>query len=444
MSGITGQTLSLFGAALKRNYHGPIVDQLNNLSPLYRLLSKREEYVAGDGLTAFVPIKIRRNQGIAAVADGGVLPTARYVKTKQLEIPLMYNYGAIEFTGPAIAASQKSAWAFANVVDLEVSSMVEGMKVEINRQLYTPASGYICMTNGADQSGSNSTVTVDNPGTQLLDEGMPIRSFPDTTSGSAVGDSDLSEGLTESTSHIIGNILSSTTFQLSDYTDAEITTEKWATNRFIFRYSNRGNEMNGLMDLIDDYSLQGTSSWYALGLGLQTIHGLSRSTYPILEAKIRHNSNSTTAITEERIQDLLDDIEKASGKNNEKSKNLIIMTTYGARKKYWLELSPDRRYNQPLKLTGGWQALAFQSGSENIPLISDRHCTSNTMFVIDRRFMAIYRASNFDWMDRDGNMLQRKIDSAGRYDAYEAILYCYQNLGCTSFKNQGALRDISE
>ncbi len=44
----------------------------------------------------------------------------------------------------------------------------------------------------------------------------------------------------------------------------------------------------------------------------------------------------------------------------------------------------------------------------------------------------------------DGSMFQRKIDSSGTYDNYEARMYCYMNLGCKSFKNQGVLRDISE
>ena len=443
---VDGQTLALFAGALKKDYHGPIIDALNNISALYRLLDKDEDIdVSGDSLKAIVPIKTRRNQGIGARAEGGALPTARYVKTVQMEIPLMYNYGAIQFSGQSIKASRKSSTAFAKVVDLEINSMIEGIKIDTNRQFFAPASGFLCMTSAAEDEGDSTTVSVDKPGNQWLEEGMPIESFPDTTDGAAGGDADISEGLTEATAHIVGKIpnSSSTSFTLHTYADADSAGEKWSNDRYIFRYGARGNEMNGLMDIIDDYSLQSTSSWFALQLGLQTIHGLSRSTYPILEAVIAHGSNVNRDLTEIIIQDHLDTIEKRSGKTGDQ-KTLMFMTTYGVRKMYADLLQSDRRYMKPLELVGGWKALAYQSGNSEIPMLVDKHCVPNTLFTIDRRFMNIYRASNFDWMDMDGSMFQRKIDSNGRYDSYEAVLYSYMNLGCKSFGNQGAIRDLNE
>ncbi|KKN73611.1 hypothetical protein LCGC14_0399270 [marine sediment metagenome] len=441
-----GQDLSNFAGALKRDYHGPIVDALNNLSILYSQLDKNEEdvQVSGEGFSAYIPIKVKRNvRGVAVRAEGGVLPTAGHTTVKQLVIPLMYNYGGINFTGQVIKASAKSATSFAKVADLEVKDMVTNFRIGTNRQMFAPASGYLCQTNGADQSGSNSTVTVNNPGTQWFEVGMTVQSFPDTTSGAASGDSDISQGLTEPTSHMVGNILSSTTFQLNDYTDAEITTEKWATDRFIFNWGARTLEMNGLMDIIDNYSLQSTSSWFGLQLGLQTIHGLSRSTYPILESNIEHGSNSNRDISEGLLQDLLDAIEKSAGKQQD-NRTLHFITTYGVRKMYADLLQADRRYMKPVDLKGGWKTLAYQSGNDLIPFIVDKHCTPNTVFCFDTRYLKIYRAGNFDWMDFDGHMFRQKVDTSGRYDVWEAMMYCYMNLGCSSFRNQGALRDISE
>ena len=439
---LAGQTLTTFAGALKRNYSGPIIDALNNMTPLYRLLEKDEESVSGEDLKAYIPFKSRRTQGIGARAEGGALPTARHTKVTQMAVPLAYIYGAIQFSGQAIKASQKSATAFAKVVDLEINDMIEAIKIDVNRQFFGDATGALCMTNGTG-AGSSSTVTVDTPGTQWLEEGMPIQSFPDKTTGAAVADSDISEGLTEATSHIVGRILSDTTFQLNDYNDAEITTEKWADNRYIFRWGSRANEMMGLKGIIDNEAIKGTSSWFGDGTAVTTIQGLSRATYPILDAVIEHNSNTNTAISEKRIQSLLDSIEKASGKKDNQP-HLIMVTTYGVRKNLVDLLQADRRYMQPLKLVGGWQALGYQSGNYQIPLIVDRHALPNSILVLDRRYLKIYRASNFDWMDMDGSMFQRKIDSSGRYDSYEAVLYSYSNLGCSSFKNQGALRDISE
>ncbi|MDP2363607.1 MAG: hypothetical protein Q8M94_07545, partial [Ignavibacteria bacterium] len=231
-----GQTLTNFAGALKRDYHGPIIDSLNNLSILYSQLDKNEEdvQVSGEGFSAYIPIKTKRNvRGVAVRAEGGVLPTAGHTTVKQLVIPLMYNYGGINFTGQVIKASAKSATAFAKVADIEVKDMVTNFRIGTNRQMFAPASGYLCQTNGTG-AGASSTVTVDHPGTQWLENGMTVASFPNTTTGAAVADSDVSEGLTEPTSHMVGNVLSDTTFQLNDYTDAAIATEKWATDRYVF------------------------------------------------------------------------------------------------------------------------------------------------------------------------------------------------------------------
>lgn len=440
---VNGQTLTLFAGALKRDYHGPIIDSLNNMTPLYRLLDKNEDVdVSGESFYAYVPIKTRRTQGIGARAEGGALPTARYTKTLQLAIPLAYNYGAIQFTGQAIKASEKSATSFAKVVDLEIKDMVDAIKIDTNRQFFNDGTGSLCMTNGTG-TGSSSTVTVDTPGTEWLEEGMPIESFPDKTTGAAVVDEGISQGLTEATAHIVGSVLSDTTFQLNDYNDAEITSEKWATDQYIFRYGARANEAMGLKGIIDNEAKKATSSWFGDGTAVTTIHGQSRATYGILDATINHNNNTNTNITELRIQGLLDDIEKAAGKKDNES-NLIFMTTYGVRKSYVDLLQADRRFVKPLELVGGWQAIAYQAGSKEIPMIVDRHCLPNALLAIDRRYVNIHRASNFDWMNMDGNMFQRKIDSNGRYDSYEAMLYAYMSLGCSSFRNQGALRDITE
>ncbi len=440
---VDGQTLSLFAGALKRDYHGPITDSLNNMTALYRILDKEEEgiEVSGEGLTAYAPIKTRRTQGIGSVAEGGPLPTARQTKILQLEIGLAYCYGAIQFTGQSIKASQKSATAFAKVVDLEINDMVEAIKIDTNRQFFGDSTGVMCLTNG---TGGQSTVTVDTPGTQYLEEGMPILTdaSSDGTTGAASSE-DISHGLTESTAHIVKKILTSTTFMLGTYADVEESAEQWHTDHYMFRYLSPGNEMMGLKGIIDNEAIKATSSWDSTGNATTTIHGKSRSSYGILDATINHNSNTDTNITEIRIQGLLDDIEQKAGKKDNES-NLILMTTYGVRKAYVDLLQSDRRYVKPLELVGGWQAIAYQSGSKNIPIIVDRHCLNHAMLAIDRRYVKIYRASNFDWMDMDGSMFQRKIDSSGRYDSYEAMLYAYMALGCTSFPNQGALRDITE
>ena len=440
---MAGNTLTLLAGALKKDYHGPIVDTLNNMTPLMSLLDKDYESVAGTSLQAVVPIKLRSTQGIGAIAEGSALPVAKYVKTAQLLISLAYNYGSIKFTGQAIAASRKSATAFANVIDLEVNDMTSSMKVDTNRQFYGDGSGWLAITNGTG-SGAH-LVTVDNPGTQYLRPGMAIQSFADLDTPVADSD-DISHGKSVGSEDIVKSIPSSTTFELGTSADAEAS-ETWADDRYICRAQAAGNEMIGLKAIVDNEAIKATSSWYGLGDATTTIHGLSRSTYPRLDSVIVHNDNVNTNITEARIQELLDDIEDESGKQDSAATQ-ILMTTKGVRKAYVDLLAADRRYVKPLQLIGGWQAIGYQAGNRLIPMLVDKHCIPNTMFALDRRYLKIYRAGDYDWMSGPtggDNMFRQTITSSGgTEDAYEANMFVYQGLGCSSFKNQGALRDITE
>lgn len=440
---MAGNTLTLLAGALMKDYHKPIIDNLNNMTALMSLLDKDYESVSGEGLEAIVPIKLRRTQGIGAVAEGGALPIAKYTKTAKLTIGLAYNYGSLKFTGQSVAASRKSATAFANVIDLEVNDMTEAMKIDTNRQFYGDGSGWLCMTNGTGSSAH--LVTVDNPGTQWLENGMGIQSFA-SLSSSSVDANDISYGASAGAEDMVGSKPSSTTFELVTHADVEAS-EDWATNRYIVRAGARDNEMVGLKAIVDNEAIKGTSSWYGLGDAITTIHGLSRATYPLLDATIVHNSNTNTNITEARIQELLDDIESASGKKGSEATQ-IMMTTHGVRKAYVDLIQADRRYVKPLELIGGWEAIGYQAGNRLIPMLVDRHCIPNTLFVLDRRYLKIYRASDYNWMtgpNREGNMFRQTITSSGgTEDAYEANMFIYQSLGCSAMKNNGALRDITE
>ena len=398
---ITGATLSAIQGALKRFYIGPIQDQLNSATVLLKRLQRNEKDVSGDTLTAYVPLVFERNQGIGARADGGALPTARFRGVKQTAIPLKYNYGRIEITGPAIAGSRNAANAFMKVVDFEIRGMVEGMKVDINRQLLNDGSGAMCRVNG---TSTGTTVTVDEPGTQYLEAGMYIDTYSAKTGGSA--------GLDSSS---IASITSSTAFVLDSAGTA-------TDNYFIFREDARGNEMMGMLGVIDDTTYTST---------LQSIDKTSDTWF---QANVLANAGTNRALTLDLMQRASDEAEIDGGRIS------LILSNYELRRKYADLLVADKRFVNKLTLDGGFSALEYSAGGEPIPYVVDRHGRANTIFFIDESTFAIYRASDFDWMDSDGNILSR----VSGYDAYEAILAVYQNLGCSASNHNTVLRDLSQ
>jgi hypothetical protein len=66
------------------------------------------------------------------------------------------------------------------------------------------------------------------------------------------------------------------------------------------------------------------------------------------------------------------------------------------------------------------------------------------MYFIDESKLKLYRPHEWTWMNRDGNMWQRKITSAGVYDAYNATMYVYNQLGTEKRNAHAVIQDITE
>ena len=397
---ITGSTLSEIQGALKRFYLGPIRNQLNNATVLLSRLQRNEEDVNGDTLTARVPLVYERNQGVGARADGGSLPTARSRKVKQTAIPLAYNYGRIEVTGPAIAGSRNASGAFMKVIDFEIKGMVEGIKVDVNRQLFGDGTGYLCQVNG---TSTGTTVTVDTPGTDYLEDGMYI----DTITGGAVSVSASS----------IASVASATQFTLD-------TAATMTDNYYIVRTGSYNVEMMGLKGIIDDTTYTTTLQGITKSAGNDTW----------FRANVLDNGGTNRALTLNLMQQASDEAEKKGGRIS------LIVSNFELRRKYADLLVADKRFVNQLRLNGGFSALEYSAGGEPIPYVVDKHAIKNTLMFVDESTLALYRASDFDWMDDDGNILSR----VSGYDAYEAILYVYMNLGCTAPNHSTVLRDVTQ
>ena len=98
------QTVASGVGILKNFYQGPIKDQLSEDLPIYRAAEKVKKGWSGAQVNR--PLRLQRNQGIGAVADGGTLPSVGRQGQVQATILAKYNYLRFGLTGPMIAASQ--------------------------------------------------------------------------------------------------------------------------------------------------------------------------------------------------------------------------------------------------------------------------------------------------------------------------------------------------
>ena len=395
-----GSTLSTFDAILKTQYLGPIREQLNSSSVLYSRLEKNEDSVVGKNFT--IPLHYGRNEGVGARAEGGTLPAAGNQAYKECIVPMRYQYGRIQITGPTIKAARSNEGAFLRAVDSEMRGLERDMKSSMNRQAFGDGTGLLA-TVAASGSGT-STVVVDS--TAKLRVGMPIDIIVKTTGAATAG-------LAGTT---VASITDATTFTISGTLAGSP-----AGTYGVYIAGSRNNEMMGLSGIVS---------------ATATLQSLDVANYPWWKATVLANGGTNRAISDTLLQTAIDTLE-----SNSSGMCTAMYTSFGVRRAYQALLTATKQLVNTQKLQGGYEAINYLGGSHGvIPMIADKDAPANKIFIVDEDELAIYRLADFDWMQEDGSILSR----VSGVDAYEAVLYVYQELG-TSMRNAHVLlSDITE
>lgn len=402
------QDLTNIGGMLKRLYIGPIREQLNNSTVIYNRLEKNEDDVSGEDLTARIPIFHKRNQGVGFRAESSDLPTAGRRDHQQTLIAMAFLYGQIQVSGQAIKASRNKNTAFARVVDNEIKGMVQALRIELNRSCWGTGSGALSRTN---QTGGTITAetlfSVDNAA--LFEEGMIVDTYAAESGGSVI-------------------LNSKTIFQVDRRNNKiSLTTEEDITdNEFWFREDGRGLYTMGLKGLVDGADSSGNRL-------VTTLQGIDRSANFFWDGNVLDNAGTPRNLSLELTQQAYE-----LGEIIGQGKVSMICSEYSLRRAYLDLLVGQRRFVKDLKLDGGFSALEYSGGGEPIPWTVDYMAPTGQVYMLDERTLAVYRASDFDWMDLDGAVLRKVVNK----DAYEATAYCYLNIGSSAPNKSTVLRDV--
>lgn len=397
---MAGTTLNTFDAILKTQYLGPIREQLNNSCVLYSRLEKNYDSVVGKNFT--IPLHYGRNEGVGARGEGGTLPTAGHQSYKECIVPMRYQYGRIEITGPTMKAARSNEGAFVRAVDSEMRGLERDMKVSLNRQAFGDGTGLLATV--AASGSATTTVKVDT--TARLRVGMPVDIITKAAGVATAG---------KAGTYITG-ITDATTFTIADSLGGTPD-----TSYGVYIAGSRGIEMMGLGGIVS---------------ATATLQGLDVASYPWWKATIQGNSGTPRAISDSIIQKAIDTLEA-----NSSGMATAIYTSFGVRRAYQALLTATKQLVNTQELKGGYKAIAYEGGAHGIiPIIADKDAPAGKMFIVDENELSIYRLADFDWMQEDGAILSRVSSK----DAYEAVLYVYQELG-TSMRNAHVLvEDITE
>ncbi len=341
------------------------------------------------------------------------LPSPRTQDYRDAQVRLSYGYGAIQLSGQSFELASSNVQAFASLLDQEMNGIKEGLKKETNRQVYGTSQGVLAV---ATASGSTTTLVTTNA--QYVEIGM----FVD---------------LYNSTSTVVTPVLANANVQISNvtgpvagnYTITFATTVTSTTSGFfITRTGSHQKEPVGFEQIVAGLATTAT----ALGDGTGALYNITHATWT------GNMDTSGGAISEGRMINMIDTIRTRGGKTT------AIFTSLGVRRSYANLLEQQRRYVNTTKFTGGFSGIAFTTDGGEIPIVADFDCQPGRMYYMNEGELKLYRAADWSWMNRDGNLWQRLIDSSGEYDAYRARLFSYWQLGTHRRNSHGLQTSITE
>ena len=362
------------------------------------------------------PVHLRRNTGVGARSETGTLPTAGRQTYVESKIKAKHLYGRITLTGAVIAASKGDRGAFASALRTEVDGMRTDLRNDMNRQCFgnnvtiaptqpgddvnlTGISGVL----GIVSNVVGTTVTVTNPGTRFLKQGMNIH----------VGTHDeLMAGNHQTTS------VSSVTDTADFVKDAAGTVEQ---HDIIVRGDasdhSFGNEITGLDTIVE---------------GSGELQGIDPASSGEWVAKKFDNGGVSRPLSLELMQLAVDAADEIGGTEPD-----VIMGHHSMRREYVNLLTSDVRY-APEQLKGGFQKLTYAGGSTPITIEFDKHAPYNKLFFIRSSDIKLYVQQDWKWADRDGSTFSRLQNQ----DAWEAFMLWYGNLGCERRNSHVVITDL--
>jgi hypothetical protein len=407
-------TLTTAANILKEVYEPRVRDQLQSEVIAISRLEKTSEGVETNsvgGKYVRFGVRVQRNHGIGSRNEMEALPSPRTQDYRDAQLRLSYGYGAIQLSGQSFELADSNAQAFAAVLEQEVDGIKEGLRKETNRQAYGTSQGVLAVA----ASGSTTTFVVSSvSGLQYLEIGMFVDIY-------------------NSTSTVASPVLVTANVQITDINTTTLTvtiTTAGAVGAgyFMTRAGSHQKEPVGFEQIVAGLASTAT----ALGNGAGALYNITHGTWT-------GNMDTTAgAISEGRMINMVDTIRTRGGRTT------VGFCSLGVRRAYANLLEQQRRYINTTEFKGGFSGIAFTTDYGEIPIVADFDCQAGRLYFLNEKEIKIYRAADWSWMNRDGNMWQRLIDSSGEYDAYRARMFSYWQIGTHRRNTHGLMTSIIE
>lgn len=398
---MAGANLDTLANILKELYLPPVVEQLNN--EIY-LLSRLEKVPAADlfGKRANVPVHNARSGGIGARGEDQALPAAGNQGYAVAQYDLKYLYGRIRVTGPSMAKTASEAGAFLRALSSEMDGIRTDLRKDLARQVWGTGDGKI-----ATCGTTTASTTVVLASREPLDKGqLYVGMVVDIGT------------LAAPTTIVAGATISAVDPATPSITiDSSVTT---SSSDFVFRAgaaaaSSVSYEINGLGNIV-------STAANSLG-GID-----STSAGNEYWDNLRVNVGAAIA-----LDDLLQEFGRVRMFGGHPS---LLLTTFGIQRAIFKLHQGQVRYDTPTRIQGGYESLDFFG----MPVVADPEAIWGQLRILDERFLKQFQNRDWHFLDEDGHVLKW----VSGYDAWEAVLAKYTQLGATRRNTQDVMYGITD
>lgn len=402
-----GSDTTQWDPLFKDDYGPAIQNQLNDENLMLQWMESEVKDDSWTGRQKVVPIMIGRNRSVGSIVNRGRLPQAGRSVFADFNIPMRNTYGRVGFERNVIAQSRNKKGSWQSVIPAEMDALLEAMSFHRNRVVWGYGSGILALVNGAQ--AADTTIECDSPGNVSGSVGGARFLDGDSTSGMYVS-------FLDSGNNIQGTAtVTATAANLNSFTvDSAITCDDNA--KIVIAQSatqtSYNQEPEGILAGIDD------------GTYVGTYHGLSRTTYPILNAYV---TTGVGALSLDAIQQMCDAVAIKTGKMFD-----LFACEHAVRRAYLVLLESDRRYTGAdlMRPDGGTASAKKPSGRTitygDIPIFTDRDAPYRMLFGVNKASWTRYVENEGQWADEEGSVLKWVND----YDEYTAFYFIQDNFHC--------------
>jgi hypothetical protein len=395
-----GGTSTINGLLKDHDVMQGVIDQVNKATVLAEKIKSRK---SSHGRKHIFAVQVNTSRTGGARAENAPLPPPGFGRYEQPSGNVKYNYARFQITTQAIESTRGNKAAFAEAFERSLADCRDDLKLVRQRQFWGDGGGVMAQVDGTVTAST--TVPIKNPygftysGTLpaedriiTLKPGMPIW-FGTAALGRTI----------VSVNRAAGTIT----------VDASITL---ANNDNIF-HSNTGStaglEIEGIGAIV------GTSGTYL---------GLDRSTTPNWQSHVF--AAPSNQLTEDLMRMVRDEILSQGTGDVE-----LMITSYKVRRLYENLLKSYKRFVNPMKLEGGYDALEW----DGLPIVVDKDAPPQKMYFLQPSSIERFYMKETGWNEQDGSVL-KWVEG---YDAWTAFLSTFDNLGCTKPNNQARIDGIT-